>query len=297
MPRKPPFLKQMELYLTRCQTRGLSEGTVMEYFYVLRKAYNLLREENLKTNPIKIGEDEIKLLRKTWNSPTNLSILKTFLEHNGNRIFKDLDIRIPRPNPKRTWLSEEEAQLIVASCQTPMESVLVHLELLLGFRRIEVARAQLYHFQGDSVLIHGKGEKYRTISKHENLTDEIIAFWIQERNEMVRSTLTDSEYLLVHKRDGKLKNYHPVSLDSILKKITDRAEIKATHHTLRRSFGRFYHDTTKDLEETARLLGHESVDQTRDYIGAQLSKQKVGLAQMHQKVYLKQTSQTKLPAI
>lgn len=295
--RKPLYLKKMELYLERNRTRGLTEGTIMEYFYVLRKAFNLLKGQNLRTNPNLIGETEIAHLRKNWNSPTNLSILKTFLEWNGNRIFKDLDIRIPRPNPKRTWLSEEEAQLIVASCQTPIESVLVHLELLLGFRRIEVARAKLYHFKGETVLIHGKGEKYRTISKHETLTDEIINFYLQERDEMVRSTLSDSEYLLVHKRFGRLQNYHPVSLDKILKRITNQADLSATHHTLRRSFGRFYYDTTHDIEELSNLLGHESIDMTRKYIGSQLTKQKKGLAQMHQKVYLKDLSQTTLTAI
>lgn len=295
MPRKPPYKKMVEVYLERCRMRNLSEGTIREYFYILRKGFDILRENNLNTNPKKIREREAFCLLNHWNNPTPLIVIKKFLKTQNNNIFDEMEVVFPNPAPRRSWLSEEEAQLLIATCQNPFDRMLVHLELELGFRRIEVARAKVDHFKGNEIVIHGKGRgggKYRTISKHEGLTDELLNMWYQERDEMLKSNFSRSDYLMIYKYGKNSTNYRPNSLDNKLRKILNTANLTGTHHTLRRTFGRLYYEATGDIVETSNLLGHESVQTTMRYIGVQLMKQKVGLAQLRQKLYPKELIQT-----
>ena len=220
--RKPIFKKEMEVYLERCRMRNLSQGTLREYFYILRKGFDVLKENNLNTHPKKIREREAYCLLNHWNNPTPLIVIKKFLKTQNNNIFEEMEVTFPNPPQKRTWLSEEEAQLLIATTQTPFDRMLVHLELELGFRRIEVARAKTSHFKGNEIVIHGKGRgggKYRTISKHENLTDELLNQWYQERSEMLKQTYSKSDYLMIYKWGNRSSNYRINSLDLRLKRI------------------------------------------------------------------------------
>lgn len=283
MPRKPPFKTQAERYLTSLRRRNLAEGTINQYTYVLRKGYSILKDANLRTNPKRISEKEVSHLLKTWR-PTPIRMFNTFLIWNDNHIMKDMNIRIPKTEPRRTWLTEEEAQLLVASCQTELERLIVHLELELGFRRIEVQRAKIDHFKGNQILVHGKGQaggKFGVIPKHP-LTDEILADYLTFRKE--QTLYQNSDYLIVHHYRGELRRYRGHSLDVILSRPVQRAGLTATNHTLRRTFGRLIYEETKDLETVRQLLRHESIEMTKIYIGTTFEKMESALVILHQKL-------------
>lgn len=295
MPRKDAYKRSVELYLQRCRRRNLSELTVQQYGYVLGKAYRILKEAGLETHPKRIGEKEISHLLRDWGKPMSITMFKIFLRSVGNDIFGEMNVVFPKTRPKRNWLTIELTQLLIATCQTPIERLLVHLELELGFRRIEVQRAKLSHFRAGEIFVHGKGRgggKWRTIPKHDGLTDEILEDWYTARNDLTRQAWKEDEHLLIYGKGNEIHPYSPSGLNKILRRVTKRADIQATHHTLRRTFGRLVYEATGDIVLVSELLGHESIDQTRIYIGAGIPKMRTALAKMRQKVYPIPMSQT-----
>ena len=80
--------------------------------------------------------------------------------------------------------------------------------------------------------------------------------------------------MIVYERDGKVSPYselHPTGFDdATVNAVRILCGIHFTCHTLRRTFGRelYYKDEDPiDLLTLSELYGHESIDETKKYIG------------------------------
>ena len=150
-------------------------------------------ESNLKngydTNPKRMGQIEVDFLcgvhyagRSQSYIAHNLSFLRKFLKWAENKQIER--IRWPvrtwaRPNAN--WLSDEEAIHARASAEG-IERIVVHLELDLGLRRIEVLRLKPSDFKsGREDLVHvlGKGRnggKPRDVHWHSDTAAELQGY-------------------------------------------------------------------------------------------------------------------------
>ncbi|MEM2943695.1 MAG: site-specific integrase [Methanomassiliicoccales archaeon] len=246
----------------------------------------------LESDPEKIGKNELEFLRwQEWRDETSatqrwkFAILNGFLKYCGNSIWDRMTWTWPQDSRIFVdWLSPEETIKMLNSARG-VERIVIHLELRLGLRRVEVKRLRIsdiyqYHIGAENVgymNIHGKGRaggKWRTIAFAPDTQEEIEA-WMRERDRMIREGLAKypeqkiPSQLVIYCRHGRLGSYGDTALDNIVIRVAKRCGIDrpVSNHTLRRTCGRNLHLAGVSIEEIASLLGHSDTKQTMEYLG------------------------------
>lgn len=271
MPRLLPIKKATKDYLTHCYQRGLTEETIRSYESTIKRVERILLGEGRNTDPKRFGPKELgTLIRAYRGKPDTIRKYKIFLKFNENHIAFP---KTPTPTPRRTWLTTEEAELLRASDMKPIERMIIHLGLDLGFRRIEMARAEVSHFKGRNILVIGKGTfggKKRYL-KLTNLTKWILTDYLAEK--------PAGKHLLTHKK-GK---YTPNGITWIIWRLSKRLDIPFSSHTLRRTFARSLSEQGARIETIRDILGHSNLDETEKYIGSNIDQMDTALVEYHAK--------------
>ena len=166
-----------------------------------------------------------------------------------------------------SWLSVRELESLILSCSdTPKgrrDAMAIWLMGDCGLRRSEAAAARFrdIRFQdGLPVLgVVGKGAKKRTVPLHRNA--HALAMRIQKEQ--------GGEFLL--KRFDRHGNAFDGITDRALTDIvTERGQalgLQLAPHDLRRTFAQNRRKAGLDLEQIRVLLGHETLETTRRYLG------------------------------
>lgn len=265
--------------------------TIRFYREELATIVKVLRAGGRHTLPWEINETDVRWLldnyierRLTVSTRKGyISALRTWTKWYDNSVVADMAIRWPADmRPNVDWLGEDEARMLLAIQKTPAQELVVHCELCLGMRRIEVMRLtpDSFHDDGRYVDILGKGPqggKPRTMPYHRD-TQRVIDRYRDYRRmliEIVRSQRPDvivPDSLMIWARGTSLHEYGTKGsgIDAMLKPL---GEVVGTHignHTLRRTFGRAMYRSGVEVATISRMLGHESTEQTLKYIGVDL---------------------------
>jgi len=276
---------KLDRYEQELLERDLSAVSVKGELWALRNMGRGLWEAGFDVCPRRFQQTHIDYLRTVQYDGReqsyvahNLSILKQFLKWAGN---KQTDrIRWPvrgfaRPNAD--WLQDHEAMTLKHLGQG-IERMIVHCELDLGMRRIEVLRLKVSDFRTgrvDSVRILGKGRhggKFREIPWHADTPSELEGYLRIRDAEIDRARhidagVVDPGSLLLYECEGRLCAYKKSAVDGFLKKLGKRAGIQFSNHTLRRTCGRMMHRSGSPIEEIAKILGHSDPKTTTLYLG------------------------------
>jgi len=287
MPSRDRYLGSLvEDYLRRLRRRGkANENTVIKYRRILNGTLRTLQEAGLRYTPRKIGEDEIDyLLEETWSDlgPSTkrwqISIFGKFLKTVAQNFVVD-EMMIVWPTDNRVhvdWLSPEEAIALLEAARG-VERVLIHLELRLGLRRIEVRRLRISDIEDGTIQVHGKGRgggKWRTIAFAPDTLAE-LQYYERLRERLIEEArrknpvVTVPDRLLIYRMGRRLGAYGNTALDNILKEAARRSGVQrsVSHHTLRRSKGRFNWMSGVDLVTISESYGHADTKQTVRYLG------------------------------
>lgn len=291
------FGKSLDRYESEIRFRGWSDKTVEGVLWALRNMLEAIWKNGYETSPQRIGQTEVDFLcgvhyagRAQSYIAHNLSILKTFLKWAGNKQIER--IRWPMRSwdrPNADWLSDEQAAF-VRTVGVGIERMVVHLELDLGLRRIEVLRLKTSDFKtGRENRVHvlGKGRhggKPRDVLWHEDTAVELAAY-LRLRDAIVAKAraknpaacVTDS--LLVYERGGHVYPYKKSALDNIITGLARRTGIVFTHHTLRRTCGRMMFRAEIRIEKIAAIFGHSDTKTTYRYLGLELEDQASAMLQ------------------
>lgn len=206
-----------------------------------------------------------------------VSALKKVCEHYDNYVLKKVKIMWPSDTrPNVDWLSPDQARQILDSDMTPLQEVMVALELCAGLRRIEILRLTLTDIHPTFIEVQGKGHvggKLRSVPIQPRLR-KALDRWLDERKFLVE-TCEDaqfiSDHLIVYRHGRYIYPYSDVKatgIDRHLKMICDATQIEFSHHTLRRTFARQLWLSGAPLVTIAKILGHSTTEQTLRYIGA-----------------------------
>lgn len=210
-----------------------------------------------------------------------MSALRTWTKWYGNDVLEKMEIRWPQDmRPNVDWITEEQARRLLEIPKTPVQELMVHCELCLGMRRVEVLRLKVDSFRGSFVEIIGKGAmggKPRCMPYHRD-TSRILNRYMAYRNALVdlarsrRCDVNVPDSLLIYARGSKLYEYGAKGsgLDAMIVPLGKAIGVSFSHHTLRRTFGRTMYRSGVPPATISKMMGHESIDQTLKYIGVDL---------------------------
>lgn len=279
----------------RSEISGLSEKTISKYRVVLIGAVEALDKAGLNFYPRLIKKEEIIYLHlnhfvkngKSYNR-WKLAIFGGWLGWYDNRILEKMKIPWPQDDPINVdWLEPEEA-IKVKRAAKGIERLIIHFELDLGLRRIDMYRLKTSDVHSGHFSVTGKGRmggKKRTISWNGD-SQAILDEYFPLREEMIERArrlnpnVVVPEGLLIYQKGKRLGVYQLTAIDNIVARVAKRAGIvrKVTNHTLRRTCGRLLYKSGVKIEEIADILGHSDVRTTLRYLGIRLDDQRMALA-------------------
>ncbi len=319
-PSERNALELIDEYLGKKVRRGrLSQGKADAYRARLMIALDSLRDAGLGCTPSTIGEPEIEHIldvtfgherprSKRWD----VSILNGYLKHYGNKVIDEMMITWPQDGRVNVdWLSSQEAVAMLEAARPGIEQLVVHLELRLWLRRIEVQRMTPEDIQEMRMLdpeteeefdgfihIHGKGRaggKWRTLP-YAPETKDILREYDRQRERMIAKAReidpqaqlprdeNGREVYVIYRRRGRLGAYSKSGIDSIVARVAKRAGIARTitNHTLRRTGARIAYFAGVLLVEIMEGLGHSSEKETIKYLGLTVNELSRAQAKVHQ---------------
>lgn len=280
---------------SRCEEANLAPKTISKYRVVLTQAIDALDDAGLNCYPKKIGKDEINYLRKNHFVENSLcynrwklAIFGGWLNWYDNKILEKMRIPWPQENRiKVDWLEPQEA-VRIKKVARGIERLVIHLELDLGLRRIDMYRLKMSSIHQNYFEVNGKGRaggKKRTVSWDDE-TEGILEEYYALRNQIIErarnfdSKAKEPDGLLIYQKGKTLGQYQMTAIDNIVIRVAERAGIsrKITNHTLRRTCGRILHLSGVEIEKISDILGHSETRTTLRYLGLRLDDQKKALA-------------------
>lgn len=290
--------------------------TVAKYRGVLYQINGDVKNNGYSDNPRQYDEETIEFLLGLWKERDlavstkdwYLHILNRYLRCFDNNVIEEMGIDFGQDiRPNVNWLSDEEAEHLMRMEKTPLEDIVIHLELCLGLRVAEVCRLRLVdiHFDDDPrkcyVSVRGKGKgdgKWRSVPFHPD-SRAVFDRWIVRRNDIIEKihaydpTWEVPEQLLIwgHYENRPIGGYYTErshSLDrAVIHKVRDRAGFDFSNHTLRRTFGRTLYRAGIPIETISKLYGHDDTQTTIRYLGIDLDDMGSALARMYEYQYSK----------
>lgn len=291
MARTPESVESAVACLVRdMESEGYySERTVRWYRENCTHAFQILNRMYPGTVPKDVTKDMVMAtyaaMRDVYAVSTQknyLHAMKKLCEASYNRVFDN--IRIPfqvDSRPNADWLSYEQASKLLKCPKTPIQALIVSLELCHGLRRCEILRLKTSDCHDGYLDVTGKGRgggKLRTIPLHPDFP-RILSDWLEERERIVITAMSIEpntyvpDDLLIWRRGARLSGYSSVrgsGIDTIMGRLESTLDFEFSNHTLRRTFGREMYRSGVDLVTIARIMGHESTDQTLEYLGLAL---------------------------
>lgn len=241
---------------------GASDKTCKYYQFILGQFLNKIGMyfDKVTANDIRIYfakrelEDGVSAVTRT-NERRVLSSFYGWLfdeELISKNPMRKID-RIKTKKVQKKAFTPMDLEQIRAHCQNEKETAVIETLISTGCRVSELAGITLEDIDGDAVIVHGKGDKDRTVY----LT--------------AKAQFAIDEYL---KSDGYRKRRNKATVfpsvhqvQNIVKRIGDECGISKCHpHRFRRTCATNALEHGMPIEYVSRMLGHESLETTRIYL-------------------------------
>lgn len=142
----------------------------------------------------------------------------------------------------------------------------VSMFLFTGIRREELTNIRLADVSLDSrkILIHGKGNKQRTVYMNDMLHSILSEYIMKYRKDL--RLAEKSPYLFVSNQSEKMSVN---TVNNIINTIFEKAGVKekgVSAHILRKRFATTVFNSTNDVATVSKMLGHSSPTVTMRYL-------------------------------
>lgn len=284
--------KQMlKRFLMAKTARGLSKRT-LEYYRNsismvldrIGKPYSQITADDIRLYmAIRVNRDGVSKACAN-NERRNLSSFYTWLQKEEillkNPMAKVEPIK--ETKKKKKAYTNMELEKIRFACEDEMDRALIEILISTWARISEIAEIKISDIEGNKILVHGKGDKYRTVYLTAKAQLAIKAYLAERKDDYpllfpkgkhvkelkkaginnadLHSWWKDPENLQDGKRDTG-------SLESRCRKIGKRAGVENVHpHRFRRTGATMALRAGMPLMEVSQILGHESVGTTQIYL-------------------------------
>jgi len=286
----------MNAFLEANRKKGRARVTLDDYRWLILKTYRVMQEHGVEPNPQRWDEDAVHFLRNVAFAHLEpsvarrqMAVLNTFALFHGNPVIKELNLEWPRDARTHVdWLTPYQAMQVMEAA-SGIERIVVHLELCLGLRRVEVLRLRVKDLGLGYVNVLGKGRqggKPRTLAFHPRTLSELSLYQEIREAEIARArarnpSVAVPEALLIYSTaKGDLRAYQRTAVDKMLSKVSQKSGMKFTNHTLRRTFGRTAFLAGVPLEVISSMLGHEDTKTTILYLGLNMDDQTAAMSRI-----------------
>jgi len=273
-------LDDFKLYLKiEC---GLTENSILNYEFDIKKLMAYLKEFEVKATPEDIDEDQLKTfiyaMSKVINARSQarlISGLKRFFEY---LIFEDIRpsnpmalIESPKIGQKLPEvLSTAEIDKLITCIdlthpQGERNRAIIETLYACGLRVSELTNLKLsdLFFDEGFIKVHGKGQKDRFIPINSNAIKYINLYKNHIRNQQ-EPQAGETDILFLNRRGKRLTR---AMIFTIIKNLAKETNLQKTisPHTFRHSFATHLLENGADLRAIQQMLGHESIITTEIY--------------------------------
>nr|DAK91077.1 MAG TPA: SITE SPECIFIC RECOMBINASE XERD [Caudoviricetes sp.] len=230
------------------------------------RLYIAQRVHRDKISKITVG-NEIRVLRSFFNYIFSEEL-----------ILKNPMLRIEaikKEKVKKEAFTELEIEKMRAALRTNRERAIFEILLSTGCRVSELVNVKLKEITGNEVLVHGKGQKDRTVYLNAKALYALERY-LKERKD-TNPYLFASGFFGMHQknketwytRKSEVSEDKPISASSIESRISNlgrRVGVKAYPHKFRRTCATFALRRGMSIEQVSQMLGHESIETTQIYL-------------------------------
>ncbi len=178
-----------------------------------------------------------------------------YLEENISELWESPNLTVGLP----TVLSMEEVRVLIESCETVFDRIILEFLYATGIRVSELCHLNLFDVDETTLLVKGKGGKERIIPVALR-TIELLDDYLLERKKDVK----ENPPLFIN---GKGKRINRQFVWALVKYSAEIAGIKkkVSPHTLRHSYATHLLENGADLRIIQELLGHSNIGTTDRY--------------------------------
>lgn len=274
-------LKDYQSYL-RIE-RGLSENTIFNYSFDIKKLMGWLDTNQIQVSPVQIDENQVQefvyQLAKTVNPRTQSRIISGLKGFFNYLIFEDYRktnplelIESPKTGRKLPdTLSQQEIDAIInavdlSSAQGERNRAMLEALYSCGLRVSELTNLKIsdLFFDEGFIQVTGKGNKQRFVPIAK-VTMKYILIYINEVRVHENIVKEHQDILFLNRRGKKLTR---AMVFTIIKQLAEKAGVRKTisPHTFRHSFATHLLENGADLRAIQQMLGHESITTTEIYM-------------------------------
>ena len=259
----------LKTFIACKKVEGMASGSLNNYFLILKNFFVFIKKplNKITTNDIRVFLYSYQEMKEISNRTLDQyqTYLKTFFGWCADEGYLEKDIArklkpIRYERKEKKALSQMELEILRNVCETTRDRAIVEFTYSTACRVSEICNVKLsdLNWSDNSVLIFGKGSKYRT--------SYLNAKAIYYLKEYLKVRKGDSEYLFV----GERKPHDKMKKDAIEKRfreLSDMANIgrRITPHLLRHTTATVALQNGMAVTDIQKLLGHEKLDTTMIY--------------------------------
>jgi integrase/recombinase XerD len=261
---------------------GLTENSILNYEFDIRKLMGFLKEFQSKAEPENIDEDELKnfiyAVSKVLNARSQarlISGLKRFFDYlifeklrNDNPMALIESPKIGQKLPEVLSLHDIDKMIAAIDLTHPQgerNRAIVETLYACGLRVSELTNLKLsdLFFEEGFIKVHGKGRKDRFVPIN-NSAIKYINLYKEHIRIHQKTQPGESDILFLNRRGKRLTR---AMVFTIIKQLAKAVNLNKTvsPHTFRHSFATHLLENGADLRAIQQMLGHESIITTEIY--------------------------------
>jgi len=261
---------------------GLTENSVVNYEFDLKKLMAYLKEFNIEAPPKQINHEDVKSfvysVSKALNARSQarlISALRRFFDYliyEGIRKDNPMElIEAPKLGQKLPEvLSIKEIDQLIGAIdlshpQGERNRAMLETLYACGLRVSELINLQLSNlfFEEGFIKVHGKGRKDRFIPINRRAIKYINLYLEHYRNHQAPQP-KETDILFLNRRGKRLTR---AMVFTVIKNLAAAIHLKKniSPHTFRHSFATHLLENGADLRAIQQMLGHESIITTEIY--------------------------------
>lgn len=260
------------------------KDTISKSLTMIGKPYTQVTANDVRIYlALRVGRDGVSKACAN-NERRNLSAFYSWLQKEEILLKNPMNKveAIKEPKKKKKAFTNMELEKIRFACQNAYERALVETLISTWARVSEIAEMKIADIQGNKIVVHGKGDKYRETYLTAKAQIAIQEYLKQRKDdnpwmfpkgisivEMRKKGIPHKDLNLWWKDPENIRpgRRDSGSLESTVRKIGKRAGVENCHpHRFRRTGATMALRAGMPIIEVSKLLGHESIATTQIYL-------------------------------